>query len=295
MAAVSFGDRPTNITPPPSVVSPQVVASRGAFLSAKKEAFQLRWTVEAGHSVRAYYNDHARTGSFCVSTRSAELNFLLSGELWVEFGPARQQVRVRAGEGCIISKATPHQAYLGNNTRLLVVDVDFPEPGAFGVWHLKSGELPPALERCLARAWDETRPSLSVPLEKAICSLVERVPSYDHTALECAHTTSRALTIKSHLEHRYASKTDLDSLAARFGMGRFYLLRAFKENFQTTPMAYVRYLRLEHYVWTMLCNPALEHTAAAADAGIGDYSTFSRSVHASFGVAPSRLFASAAP
>jgi AraC-like DNA-binding protein len=244
-----------------------------------------------GLSLRAYESERVRE-QFCVSTQSSELTLLLEGEIWVEMGPARQQVRILPEQACLIYRGTPHQMHTAEGSRFLVLDVDAPVSW-LGATCLEGGLLSPALVRGLPHLWEASSPQLTEGFRQQLTTLLDRFAA-SVTPLETTHNTLRMLDVKRHLEEHSAEPLDLGVLARRFGLDRFYLLRAFKQNFGTPPLAYVSFLRMEHFVWTMLREGRTrELIEVSGEAGFSDYSTFCRRIRRRLGRPPSQLIAPA--
>jgi AraC-like DNA-binding protein len=246
--------------------------------------------MESGCSFRAYDLQVAREPWPCVSTRSSELTWVLEGECWIEFGPARQQQRVLPGQGFIVLRGTPHTVHVSPGTRFVVMDLPVGVPDLLGVAFLPSGCIHPSLDRRLPSLWEQQGPLPVENLEVRVQDLLLSLPSGCVAPLEIAHSTRSMLEVKRFLEDHFAEPISIGQVAERFQLDRFYLLRNFKSNFGFTPLSYVRDLRLEHFIWSMMLRGDRTHTEAALDSGFGDYSTFCREVRARFGSPPSRLF-----
>ena len=129
-------------------------------------------------------------------------------------------------------------------------------------------------------------------LEQPVAQLVARAIPRGLVPLETRHTTALMLAVKRYLEAHYALPLDLALLASRFGVDRYYLVRAYTRNFGLSPIAYANALRIEHFVWSLLEDAAPgKLVELAGDAGFGDYSTFCRRIRDRFGRAPSELVA----
>lgn len=237
--------------------------------------------------------------SFCVSTRSSELTFVLEGELEIAVGPTRRSVVARAGEGALVLRGTPHTTRVARGTRFVIVDLPAVPTAELGVVPLAAGAIPRALERRIPELWDQRATEPAHALEPTVGELVARALPSGVVTIDGAHATARMLAVKKHLEASYAGPVDLDGVARRFGIDRFYLVRAYTKNFGLSPMAYVQALRLEHFVWSLMAaqGPASSEPESlvelAGDAGYGDYSTFCRRIRGRFGRAPSELVAPA--
>src|SRR5437899_3299767 len=91
-------------------------------------------------------------------------------------------------------------------------------------------------------------------------------------------------TAREHLEAHFAEDLSLAELAARAGVDRFHLLRAFRRALGLPPHLYQTQLRLRHAKQLMLAGepPAM----AAAAAGFADQSHLIRKFKAAYGVTP---------
>jgi AraC-like DNA-binding protein/mannose-6-phosphate isomerase-like protein (cupin superfamily) len=244
---------------------------------------ELRWIARRGLSIRSYTVRAESEPQFCVSTRSSELTVLLDGEAWFELGPARQQLRLRPDQGCVILRGTPHRMAVTEDARFLIIDIDLHEtPREAGMILLPA--IPPALSRAMPGLWDLRR----LPSAAELSRWDEVVRGQPLTAVEGTHNTRRMLDVKSFLERHYTGPIDLQSLACRHGIDRYYLVRAFRRNFGAPPSAYIQFLRLEHFAWSLLRGEG-EITRRACEAGYGDYSTFCRRIRQAFGRPPSEL------
>jgi methylphosphotriester-DNA--protein-cysteine methyltransferase len=93
-----------------------------------------------------------------------------------------------------------------------------------------------------------------------------------------------------HLDARYTQRIRIAEVAKRNGWGPHYAVRAFRQNFGVTPKEYVLGLRRRRFMWLLMDRgPAASLTRASIDAGVGDYSTFSRWMSSHLGRPPSRL------
>jgi AraC-like DNA-binding protein len=237
--------------------------------------------------VRAY-ETQASPPSFCVSTRSAELTFVLEGELELGLGASKRTVIARAGEGVIVLRGTPHSSRTTRGTRLVIVDVANAPFAGLGAVPLPERALPLALERLVPLLWDQRALVAEDDLGRATSTLFSAGSADTVVPIDTAHTTARMLSVKNHLEAHYSEPVRLEEIARVFGMDRFYLVRNYRRNFGLSPIAYVHALRMEHFAWSLLYD-ARSLAALANDAGFGDYATFCRRIHKRFGRAPSEL------
>jgi AraC-like DNA-binding protein len=243
---------------------------------------ELRWMTRGGISIRSYAVPAAGEPQFCVSTQSSELTLLLEGEAWIELGPARQQVRLRPDQGCVVLRGTPHRMAITEDSRFLIIDLAHAPSRQGGLVFLPA--VPPDLSRVMSDLWDQRR----VPAFAEVERWDDVIRGHRRTTLEGTHNTRRMLDVKSFLERHYTGPINLQDLACRLGMDRYYLVRAFRSNFGAPPSAYIQFLRLEHFAWSLLRGDG-EITRRACEAGYGDYSTFSRRIRQAFGRPPSEL------
>ncbi|OGQ77622.1 MAG: hypothetical protein A2289_06225 [Deltaproteobacteria bacterium RIFOXYA12_FULL_58_15] len=249
---------------------------------------KLRWVVAGEISVRAYTQLRSQSSDRCVSTRSSELVFVVAGEHHVEFGPTRQQVCLSPGDCFLIHRGTPHVARSRQRTRLLVIDLLKPSVAELGVTLCRPCN--PRISKLGVTLWNTSTKLGAAALVKMARRFVAGMTDFRTIALEPCHNTARMLHAKRALEERFLSPVNVAALAREMGLDRYYLLRAFKHNFGMTPVQYVQFLRLEHFLWTQLeSSDGASLTSAALNAGFGDYSTFCRRIRRVVGRAPSRL------
>lgn len=248
----------------------------------------LRWAAADGCSVRAYANVLARPVAGCVSTRGHELVVVLDGEHELQFGPAQQNLRLSPGEACLIHCGTPHLNASSAGTRLLILDVRAPAIDGLGVTRYRAlGGVTAALGQLL---WDRATLLPGAELGALAAAFVAGQRPAGIQLLESGHNTAGMVRVKNIIEANFSEPLNLAALAAAQRLDRFYLTRGFKHNFGMTPMQYLQFLRLEAFLWTRVAGAATANlTAAAAEAGFGDYSTFCRRIHRVVGNAPSRL------
>jgi methylphosphotriester-DNA--protein-cysteine methyltransferase len=107
---------------------------------------------------------------------------------------------------------------------------------------------------------------------------------------DAAPSTPRVLRVKALLEDAVDAPPSLRTLAAGERVDPYYLIRAFKKNTGFTPKAYVQYLRLERFVWSLFEDPRKRSMLArSSDAGFDDYASFRRRIREVFARAPSEL------
>lgn len=199
-------------------------------LSTRRPGRHLRWTRGPRHSIRAYALAPQADSSSCVSTRSSELNVVLDGDMVLEVGPARQSVRVRAGEAALVARGVPHRVRVERPTRFVVVDVDAPAAPALS--HLPAAKAPAALLGEVDRSWGQRPGQALRTLDEAARQLVTRMGVGELTDIEIASSTRRMEIVKRVLEARFADPPSLGELAqarrAQLGRGlrRLFVVRA---------------------------------------------------------------------
>lgn len=92
-------------------------------------------------------------------------------------------------------------------------------------------------------------------------------------------------TIKNYLDEHYTEKISLDDLAARFFINKFYLARAFKDQFGFTILTYLDHVRVTRAKQLLRFSP-LTVEDIAARVGIPDPAYFSRVFKKVEGLAP---------
>jgi AraC-like DNA-binding protein/mannose-6-phosphate isomerase-like protein (cupin superfamily) len=248
----------------------------------------LRWATGADFSLRAYEDFSPAAEGFCVSTRSAELTFVIEGETTISIGPSGQTSHVKPGGYALIAKGTPHTSSSTPGTKSLIVDV-FEDMGPSLAVACNTKSLSLAQQRELERVWENLLRLSSSELSRSFTRLRRHLTQLSYEEMEREHSTRRLLTVKTELERSFLQPVSIDSVASKHGMNRFYLTRSFKRNFGASPRAYVQRLRGFHLLWLLLeAGPAnLAHTAASC--GFGDYSTLCRWVKNRYGKPPSQL------
>jgi AraC-like DNA-binding protein len=257
-------------------------------LSTSRPKRKLRWTRGSGLSVRAYLSARDPELCPCVSTRGAELTVVLDGEVAIEVGPARQNVRVRGGEAIWVPRGLAHAVIVSSDARAFIVD----EPssiGELGLRHVPAEKIPASILGRFDTAWSCRPDTALARIGDATTELVARVRARSAITVERSSSTQKMLAAKRILEERYIQPPTLAELAKAVGTSEFYLLRNFKRHFTFTPYAYAQFLRTEHFFWELLDADDRRIADIASDSGFGDYSTFHRRMRAMTGVAPSNL------
>jgi mannose-6-phosphate isomerase-like protein (cupin superfamily)/AraC-like DNA-binding protein len=269
-----------------------------AQLSSSRPNKSLRWTHGPHGLVRAYTITPAAPMWPCVSSRSDELTFVLDGELTLAFGARAQSFTARAGDAFVVPRRSPHVVSIDRPVRLLVLDLldgdraPSPPPATSIALprRLEAARVPRGLRRSLERAW-------SLPANVALPILAElrgqlgrQVWASPALPVEPAPSTPRVLRVKSLLENAVDAPPSLRVLAAGERVDPYYLIRAFKKNTGFTPKAYVQFLRVERFVWSLFEDPRQRSMLArSSDAGFDDYASFRRRIHDVFARAPSEL------
>lgn len=258
-------------------------------LTSKTVRGTLRWAYRPNLSYRTY--DFERSGSaFCVPSRASELAIVLAGEAWLEMGARRQALRIRPGEAGMVFKNTPHLSHFASGTRLVIFDLPSLGEEPLGLSFLDAKKLPGWMCELAVLAAESRDEEVAARCLSRACELSAlRRASHRELTLEHAHGTATCIRIKALLDSHYREPIRLGDIAARARRDKDYVIRGFHQNFGVTPMAYVQFLRTEHFVWSLLKAPDDSLLDLALSAGVGDYSTFSRRIRSRFGAPPSRL------
>ncbi len=258
-------------------------------LTTHRPTRALRWTRDGERSLRAYAIDPDDEPCPCVSTRSAELNVVLDGEVVIEVGPKKQIVRVQRGEACLVPRGLPHAVRVDRGGRVLMVDVRGPVADA-GLRLVEAHALPRKPLATIDAAWRRGARDVFTTAWEAAEDIVGRLAATTPVAIEATAQTRRMARMKAMLESRFVDPPTLGELAAMAKTNDYYLLREFKRHFAFSPMAYVQFLRTENFVWELLAPrrpPSL--LRLSAESGFGDYSTFHRRIREWAGRTPGRL------
>ena len=105
------------------------------------------------------------------------------------------------------------------------------------------------------------------------------------SAMASAAVPPAAVAARELIERRYREDLSLDGVAAATGLSRTHLCRAFKAAWGTTPMRYVRRLRLEHAA-ELLRGGDLPVGEVARRSGFADVYYFSRAFRAAWSCPP---------
>lgn len=258
-------------------------------LTTRRPTRELRWTNDGDRSLRAYAIDEDDESCPCVSTRSAELNIVLEGEVVIEVGPKKQTVRVRAGEACLVPRGQPHAVRVERGGRVIMVDVRGTSVEG-GLRLLPAGALPGRPLHTLDRAWRGGVRDVFASAWEATEDVARRLGELAPITIETTAQSSRMARVKATLERRFADPPTLTELAAEVKLDSFYLLREFKRQYAFSPHAYVQFLRVENFTWELLgARRARTLLRLSTDSGFGDYSTFQRKMRAALGRSPSAL------
>ena len=217
-------------------------------LTTRRPTRDLRWTNDGDRSLRAYAIDEDDESCPCVSTRSAELNIVLEGEVVIELGPKKQSVRVGAGAACLVPRGQPHAVRVERGGRVVMVDVR----GAAaenGLRLLPARALPGRSLRTLDRAWRLGAREVFASAWDAAEEVARRLGELAPIPIETTAQSARMARVKATLEQRFVDPPTLAELGAEVKLDTFYLLREFKRQYAFSPHAYVQFLRLEHFAW----------------------------------------------
>ncbi|MFC1611186.1 helix-turn-helix domain-containing protein [Myxococcota bacterium] len=221
-----------------------------------------------------------------MSTRSSELTLVLEGELWLEMGPGQQYHHVAEGEACVVFAGTPHRVAMTPGTRFVIVDIPRER---FPVEALGIAKVPTPVG-VSDRAWEDVWQGKGAvgSLGPWVTATLERAPGRA-LLFEPAHNTGLMCQIKRELEAGHTAPVRVADIAGRRKLDTHYLIRAFRRNFGFTPLAYVQFLRREHFLWALMQSDAPHMLDLALDAGFNDYATFCRQIRGLYGRPPSRL------
>ncbi len=243
---------------------------------------RTRWLQRGPAWVGAYESWRLRQGAY-VSSRGSMMVWSLDGEVTAVIGPRRQRVELRAGDGLLVKSRTPFLFEM-RSARMLITETDVPA-NSIGLRHVPSRELPKEV-----REW--TRECWASPAELLRASeMANRSSNAPGTEIPfpSIHNTARMLAIKEHLDALYTEPIRLERVARSFKLDPFYLSRAFSQTTGIAPKAFVQSLRFEHFLRQLLAHPERSLTSLAFEAGVPDYSAFSRWLKQRIGASPSEL------
>lgn len=258
-------------------------------LTTNRPTRDLRWTRDGERSLRAYAIDADDDPCPCVSTRSGELNIVLEGDVVIEVGPKKQEVRIRAGEACLVPRGQPHTVRVERGGRVLMVDVRG-VAAEEGLRFVPARILPSAPLHTIDRAWRKDARAVFAGAWDAAEEVTTRTAELTPIRIEHTAQSARMLRVKATLEKRFVDPPSLAELGALARLNEFYLLREFKRQFAFSPYAYAQFLRVEHFVWELLgARSPRTLLRLSAEAGFGDYSTFQKRMREATGRSPSDL------
>jgi len=259
---------------------------RGPVLRVRSPVGEVRWEAEGGFHVRTYSCVGPVARRACVTSWCDEMTVVLTGELTLHMGPFQQEIRVLAGEGCVILRGTPHEWTATAGTQFVVHASQLNGDAILGVRPISLRVL---TRDTLRRIEAHTRGAgVLRDSARALHTAVGRAAT-DAIGLERCHTTVRMEHIKSVLDRRYREPVRLGELAVAHGLEAGYVSRAFRKNFGFTPKGYLQSLREEEFFKRVLEGERVV-SRAARQAGIADYPTFCREVRAAYGHPPTELF-----
>lgn len=93
--------------------------------------------------------------------------------------------------------------------------------------------------------------------------------------------------VKQFLDDNFLERITLDDLATYSGLSKYYLLRSFKKNYQTSVHAYQTMLRINHAKAKLKSGKYRSITTVAQDAGFYDQSHFVKAFKDYSGTTPS--------
>ncbi len=117
-------------------------------------------------------------------------------------------------------------------------------------------------------------------------SYMYRMFSELYTDLQDNHQVSRMLSmVRRTIDSEYASISDIDMVAQKFGYNSDYLTKLFYKKYQVTPFQYLKKVRMEHAMWLLL-NSTVPLTQIAGLIGYNNYSSFYRAFLAAYRTPP---------
>lgn len=225
-----------------------------------------------------------REGVF-ASARSSMISVVHDGVMNVDF--CGRNVELRAGDALLIRGAAPFRYTMSSGTRIFVTEVA-ESSASVELARVPASRLPRAAAVAFARAREES-PSDLLAVAHAADLLFKH--SGEVLAPRPPHSSALMLRIKAHLDDHFREPgLRIHQTAKLFGVDAFYLARQFERVVGMTPKAYLQWLRFEHFLRTLLCEPR-PMIELALEAGFSDYATFSRRVRAQLGCPPSELMA----
>jgi AraC-like DNA-binding protein len=250
----------------------------------------VTWSQAHGRWVGSWERRRARDGVFATA-REAMVSFVLEGSMTVDVGGRSEELR--PGDALLIRGGAPFRYHMAQATRLLVTEVRSAAQSS-EIARVRAEELPRAAARALAQARDDS-PNAIVRVADAADGLFQRAGSAIPGPAE--QSSALMLRIKAYLDGHFREPDQRrQHVAKRFGVDAFYLSRHFARTLGMTPKAYLQWLRFEHFLRSLLAEPApRSFIDLALDAGFSDYATFSRRVRERFGVPPSALLAPHGP
>jgi AraC-like DNA-binding protein/quercetin dioxygenase-like cupin family protein len=149
----------------------------------------------------------------------------------------------------------------------------------------KLGEASALVDRMIAEAYkagEGYRSLLTAYFIELVVLLSRSYPGDGHSA---SQGLTKIANMIAHLEEHFREEIRLSHLAGIAGVSTRQLIRLFKDNFQTTPMAYVLNLRL-HHGCSMLAQTSRSITDIAYASGFNDSNYFTRQFKKLFKVSP---------
>ena len=128
---------------------------------------------------------------------------------------------------------------------------------------------------------------LLLRIERVSRLVVSRMPETEGTAEAIRQGSGRLEKLLTYINENLSADLTVDALAERACLSRYHFMHLFRACTGTTAHAYVRQRRL--LAAARLIRNGTPAGQAAAACGFGDYSSFCRAFHSTFGTRPSDL------
>lgn len=217
--------------------------------------------------------------------------FVLDGAMWERVG--RRERRLEAGDVRISPPGDRHRIRFGEDgcrCFLVFVPDALLEHPAHAVLErprfLHAPALQPAAQRLLAQLRDADAASPLIAEASALEIVAQTTRAWREEVVGGPPVWLRDAAAA--LEASPASPPDLATVAARAGVHRVHLARAFRSHFGCSPGEYARRLRLER-AWRLITATDLPLSAIAYRCGFADQSHMSRLIRRAFARTPGAL------
>lgn len=222
--------------------------------------------------------------------RELSLGFIERGATLLEVGS--REYCLRAGDAILISPLVSHKCqpldlhnwaftmmYIRENFAREFLE-HFSELGAIGILKLRPEQFRRVRDLVVFLKSCKGRFDREVALGEVLSDMAEA--AWISISLE---DRKRIHEIREYLEAHYLDSLNLQDLEERFCLGKFTIIRGFKEVCNTTPNAFQLQLRVEH-AKRLLAESEEGLSAIALASGFYDQAYFSREFKRSYGVTP---------